>query len=110
MARNTKPSAKTGEAIIELREKIPGRGNQRASAGLPSNRQSSRPEAASYARNQPSPPPKSTRGRPFTIAAAGLDHSPCRIDAPAPMARQTTSPDLLFTAIKLGARGDGTRV
>ena len=30
--------------------------------------------------------------------------------SPAPMARQTTLPERLSTAIRLGARGDGTRV
>src|SRR5678816_4787405 len=48
--------------------------------------------------------------RPSTLAATGLDHSPCSTCAPGPIARQTTSPECLFTAIRLGARGDGTRV
>ena len=47
MATKTRPSANTGEAMIELREKTRGRGSQRASFGLPSKRQSSRPDAAS---------------------------------------------------------------
>jgi hypothetical protein len=41
MATMTRPSATTGEAMIELRDSTPGRGSQRASFGLPSNRQTS---------------------------------------------------------------------
>src|SRR5688572_13669333 len=48
--------------------------------------------------------------RPLTLAATGLDHCPCSTCSPGPIARHTTSPECLFTAIKLGARGDGTRV
>jgi len=48
--------------------------------------------------------------RPWTLAATGLDHWPCSTFPPAPMARQTTLPDRLSTAIRLGARGEGTSV
>src|SRR3954467_14981179 len=48
--------------------------------------------------------------RPLTLATTGLDQAPCSTLSPAPMARQTNSPERLFTAIRLGARGDGTRV
>jgi len=46
MATKTRPSAKTGELMIELREGAGAR-KHAASLGLPSNRQSSRPDAAS---------------------------------------------------------------
>jgi hypothetical protein len=46
----------------------------------------------------------------LTSAATGLDHWPCSTCPPAPTARQTTSPERLSTAMRLGARGDGTRV
>ena len=52
---------------MPLRESTPGGGDQRASFGFPSNRQISRPDAASYPRSQPSPPPNSTCVRPFTL-------------------------------------------
>jgi len=41
MATMTRPSAKIGEAMMELRERTPARGSQRASFELPSNRQAS---------------------------------------------------------------------
>ena len=44
--------------------------------------------------------------RPFTLATAGLLHCPCSTFAPGPTARQTTSPERLSTAIRLGARGE----
>src|SRR5687767_3365845 len=96
--------------MIALREKTPGRGRQRASFGLPSKRQISRPDSASYPRSQPSPPPNSTWVRPPTSAALGLHHCPCNTCSPAPTARHTTPPERLSTAIRLGARGEGTRV
>src|SRR5918993_1277322 len=48
--------------------------------------------------------------RPLILAATGLDHWPCSTCPPAPIARHTTCPECLSTAIRLGARGDGTRV
>ena len=81
--------------MIGLRERTPGADSQRASFGLPSKRQISRPDAASYARSQPSPPPKSTCVRPPTSAATGLHHCPCSTCSPAPTARQTTLPRTL---------------
>src|SRR5437763_7492251 len=96
--------------MIPQRENTPGRGRHTASFGFPSKRQSSRPDPPSYARSHPSPPPNSTCVRPFTSAAVGLHHCPCSTCSPAPIACHTTLPDRLSTAIRLGARGDGTRV
>ena len=55
----------------------------------------------------PPPPPKSTWMRPSTLAATGLDHWPCSTCSPGPNARQTTSPECLFTAIRLGGAAMG---
>src|SRR5215213_8000356 len=92
----------TGVAMSSLR--VFG---QTASFGFVSNSHNFFPVSASYPRAHPSPCADTTCTTPPIVPTEGGDHWPCRLRSSTELSSHTSFPVFLFTAMMLGARGDG---